>query len=519
MEKLKTNVIDEISLIIGIAEPQLRFLLTILSTYLIAFTYRALLYKKITRYIRILYNLFFSLALIIFFTRGNRMELVILIQPIFFTWLAIKIGGDILNFRKSISSIAAICTFFYLLYCYKKHSTNSYDLNFLTPLSVLSLRLMGLALDYGDFNELIGNEKKPESRINDWQPLLPEKDRGLQEFPSLIETLSFCLYYGTFFVGPQFPYKLYEKFISLELFYLERKKGDKIKGVVLSGSISSAIRQFFIGAFYLAMNEVGNNFMPMTYFESKQFLASSFFFKLGFIVLLGKYFGIWKLSEVALIVSGVSYNGYSSVNDKYSWNSLENFRPNIYEKLTNLGDVIVSFNVNTNIWSKIYIFKRLRFLNNKNLSAIATLFFLAIWHGWHIGYLLAFSLEFVDMEAERRWKLIMQKNVDDFIFKEKNNKDIPKKLIKAMYFGFSHVYCTFCLGYALIPFNLLHWEPTKVVWSSVYYIGHLIPLSIFIFSLIVPMSKKHGFEQVQVQHTLIEKKTLKLTRKKNWKIE
>ena len=48
-----------------------------------------------------------------------------------------------------------------------------------------------------------------------------------------------------------------------------------------------------------------------------------------------------------------------------------------------------------------YIFKRLKFLGNKHISQAATLFFLAIWHGFQSGYFMNFFLEFFIVNFER----------------------------------------------------------------------------------------------------------------------
>jgi len=49
-----------------------------------------------------------------------------------------------------------------------------------------------------------------------------------------------------------------------------------------------------------------------------------------------------------------------------------------------------------------YIFKRLRFLGNKNLSHFLTLMFLALWHGLFVGYFVCFLGEFVIMVIEKQ---------------------------------------------------------------------------------------------------------------------
>ena len=49
-----------------------------------------------------------------------------------------------------------------------------------------------------------------------------------------------------------------------------------------------------------------------------------------------------------------------------------------------------------------YVFRRLRFLGNKTASHILTLVFLSLWHGFYVGYLILFALEFLMLVGERQ---------------------------------------------------------------------------------------------------------------------
>ena len=49
-----------------------------------------------------------------------------------------------------------------------------------------------------------------------------------------------------------------------------------------------------------------------------------------------------------------------------------------------------------------YVFRRLRFLGNKTASHILTLVFLSLWHGFYVGYLILFGLEFCMLVGERQ---------------------------------------------------------------------------------------------------------------------
>merc|ERR1719339_279455 len=58
-----------------------------------------------------------------------------------------------------------------------------------------------------------------------------------------------------------------------------------------------------------------------------------------------------------------------------------------------------------------YIFKRLKFLNNRMVSQTATLAFLAVWHGWHDGYYVTFFNEFIVISFEKDFSTVWNKSV------------------------------------------------------------------------------------------------------------
>lgn len=63
--------------------------------------------------------------------------------------------------------------------------------------------------------------------------------------------------------------------------------------------------------------------------------------------------------------------------------------------------LVDSFNINTNTWVMSYVYKRLRFLNNRLLSQAGALTFLAVWHGYHSGYYVTFIHEFFVINFEK----------------------------------------------------------------------------------------------------------------------
>lgn len=99
------------------------------------------------------------------------------------------------------------------------------------------------------------------------------------------------------------------------------------------------------------------------------------------------------------IFLGIAYNKDSKGH--VQWNGVENIKLSLFETTLEFDDYIKSFNVNTNHWIAQYVYKRLKFLGNRNISQAAALVFLAIWHGFHSGYYVCFFFEFIVIYAER----------------------------------------------------------------------------------------------------------------------
>ena len=87
----------------------------------------------------------------------------------------------------------------------------------------------------------------------------------------------------------------------------------------------------------------------------------------------------------------------------------------------------MSFNINTNLWSKRYVYKRLAFLGNRDLSQLGTLVFLAVWHGFYTGYLWAFALEFLAMQAESLLRVLSKRRKKEREKEEKGEKEKEKR--------------------------------------------------------------------------------------------
>ncbi|KAJ3056353.1 Lysophosphatidylcholine acyltransferase 3, partial [Quaeritorhiza haematococci] len=202
----------------------------------------------------------------------------------------------------------------------------------------------------------------------------------------------------------------------------------------------------------------------------------------------------------------MSFEGYrttpaktkaSSIRLQPIWNGLANCRPEIIEWPWALSDMVISFNVNTNMWSKVYVFKRLRFLGSKSLSTFLTLSFLALWHGHHLGYFLCFYLEFIDLACERRWKSLIRP-FTTWLYPESSTTSEPKekmmmrlpmmkRVLRVLFRLGAYFWTTFMFGYALVSFHAVHWGPIVKVWGRLGFVGHWVLVAILLLDVIKPL--------------------------------
>ncbi|OQR66884.1 lysophospholipid acyltransferase 5-like [Tropilaelaps mercedesae] len=331
------------------------------------------------------------------------------------------------------SFIFAMC---YLLAGYLYTATENYDIKWTMPQCILCLRLIGVAFDYydggvEDFNSL------PSDR----------RATALKDLPSPLEMLGHSYYFGGCMVGPQFSMQRYRDFVQGTLW-----SGQKTKN---ANSITYSMNRLVLGVIAMAFYHFGAIYFNDTIILSEEYLTEwSWPARWAFLgvygtVALHKYVACW-------LMAGAN-----------QWNGLENIGLWHFETTTNFDGFIRAFNINTNKWVAQYIFKRLKFLGNKQLSQLIALGFLALWHGFHPGYYLCFVNEFLVMKFERDVTQIIDSfpQVRGIVYHDK---------LQWLRLAFMKVYVATLFGYCLVPFVLL--KPSKFlkVYATFYYIPSIL---------------------------------------------
>ncbi|CAG8511917.1 13203_t:CDS:2 [Dentiscutata heterogama] len=418
--------VKSLSVQTGISESVLRLLLSILFAYPISLLYKLTLVRplktKWAPFIRNLYVVITGLSLSYFYNGPYiKHSLITTIT----TWLFCHFGNLFGN--RAFSTVASLLfNVIYLLVGYYMTATDEYDVSWTMTQCVLCLRMIGFAMDFMDGEKLLkskppvnakensvntneksidtkNNSQKTELSVNtrpQKQPISFEKNIQLATLPSLIETIGYAHFFGAFLIGPQFSFHLYRKFITMSLY------PDPTN--IPSGSYWYALKSFLLGALYLGVQQVGAGYFPQYYLITAEYAR-------------------------ACVLSGISFNGYDD-NGNAEWNGMANVEKWNFEFATSLTQIIGSFNTNTNLWTKLYIFKRLIFLGNKQLSSIISLIFLALWHGLHSGQSCG-------------------------------------------------------LQYAIVSFGLLKWDYVIAAYNSVYWVGHIIVFGLLFLDIILPRPK------------------------------
>lgn len=302
---------------------------------------------------------------------------------VYHSLLAVLVSYLLITVLNGTPLIAASFAFHmtYLLFGYYYTSTETYDITWTMPHCVLTLKLIGLAFDISD-------GQRPEQELS-----ATLKKSCVKVKPSLLELAAFTYFPASCLVGPQFSFRRYCSFINKEF-------------GKYTGNMSAGAKRAAVGFIYLFVNVVGSGYLPDNYIYSEELSANhnilSRIFLLGIWsrITLYKYISIWLLTESVAICFGLTFNGVDEKGNA-DWTGCSNIKLLVFENTRRFQHYIDSFNVQTNHWVAEYIYKRLKFLNNRYMSQLGALIFLAIWHGFHSGYYMCFFMEFSVIICER----------------------------------------------------------------------------------------------------------------------
>lgn len=432
------NPVEALANVSGASQPAIRLILSVLAAYPLGAVYRNL---KTSVTVKHLFIAVTGLAIVLFNYGFDLYHSLLAVTATYF-----------FNTFFATSSLLVPLSFCYhlgyLLIGYYFTTSDTYDIKWTMPHCVLVLRLIGLAFDISDSYEKERQNKRDDKCV---------------EVPSLLELIAFTYFPASVLVGPQFTLIRYKRFVSGQ--YEQHT----------TGAPAYAAKKFLQGTFYLVVNQVGSQFVSDAYLLSPEFEEESFFMKHVYMGMWGrvslyKYISIWLLAEGAAVLFGLTYIDAKPGDREYDSDELSgcsNIKVGVFENTSKFGHYVESFNVQTNHWVAVYVYKRLKFLNNRVLSHLGALLFLAIWHGFHSGYYMTFFMEFMVIRMEKEIEPIFQKN-------ERVQVLMQQPLVKLAVFVVLKFYTIAFAGWCLVPFVFLSFSKWWHIYTVVRFSGFFL---------------------------------------------
>lgn len=190
-------------------------------------------------------------------------------------------------------------------------------------------------------------------------------------------------------------------------------------------------------------------------------------------------------------MAGLGYNGKND-KDEDQWDGVRDLHIFKWELGSDFQSVIESFNCGTNTFAKNHIFKRLKWLGNKYYSHAVTLIYLAVWHGYHLGYFLLFAYEFACVIAQDQLYALIKRTPGAAEF-------FSKPHIRPLTWLFGRITINVSMAFAFFTFGLIKkeiwWQPVK----SMYFYGYIIyfalwPITHFVLLKVLPRKPKEKSE-------------------------
>lgn len=431
----------------GGSEAAVRLLLGQLLGYPVVLFYR----KYISRQSTTLQHLYFIISGLLagWFVIGQDIQHSL--AAILSTYIILAAAGGTL-----VSVIISfIFNFGYLLVGYYFTESEGYDICWTMPHCVLCLRLIALTFDCYDGAR--ARRRGTDSLSRDQQKT------ALDESPSLIEMLSHNFFIGGYFIGPQIQMRKYQQ--SMTPTYQDALPGSPL---------GYGLQRLGCGFLYLMFHILGAMYLFPDWPSSEDFINSCFLNKLALLpfwckITLSRYIAFWLIAEGVCVISGLSYVGVTEDDkgrQRIDWRGCANVKPSRLETSTKFGHVIESFNINTNNWVAVYIYKRLKFMGSRTVSQLVTLLFLAVWHGFHSGYYLVFLNEFLIIKVEREFLSIWGKSA-----KAARWRGSLHGARVTSFLGWLYVFML--LPHCLVPFVLLTYNKFVPSYMSMYFCLYL----------------------------------------------
>lgn len=340
-----------------------------------------------------------------------------------------------------------------------------------------------------------------------------QKSMRITKMPSLLEFFGYCFYFPGVLIGPSTRFTDYIAWSNGSL-YLSTKGKEKAttsstKSIPLppAGRIRASMIELGVGVGFMALFAVfGGKYgferlvLPreeggITHWPLLKKIA---FTQLAGLIARTKYYGIWSLTNGACILSGLGYNGvaprYSNpssttngdssekdLSTRTKWNRCRNIDILNIEFANNWKELLDHWNMNTNVWLRNNVYKRIAKPGSKPgfKSTMATFLTSAFWHGIAPGYYLTFLFGGLAQSVARS----LRRHLRPFFFVDPKASNPTVKNLKQ--YNFSQLFYTslsilsvqISLNFIVIPFMLLEFRLSLRAWHTLAYYGVVLTLA------------------------------------------
>ena len=178
---------------------------------------------------------------------------------------------------------------------------------------------------------------------------------------------------------------------------------------------------------------------------------SAFGYIIAFSVFKAKLYFIWKYIESANNLWFGGFNGHG-------WSISSNVDIVAIETAPNMSTFTRQWNEKTSHWLNRYVYQR------HGGNQIITYAIAAIWHGFYPGYYLTYATTVMGTMCERMGR-----------------KRLTPKFGHRLWYKVACVLTIHIVGaYGTTPFVLCDFAPSLAMWSSQYFIGHLLMVCFYV---------------------------------------
>jgi lysophospholipid acyltransferase len=347
-----------------------------------------------------------------------------------------------------------------------------WSLDFTGPQMLLTLKFTFYAFDLNDMYR----SKDEIAKMDKILAAHVEKSRLLY-VPSTLQYFSYMFWYGTFLAGPTLCPRQHFEFVDMTTFPDKKvPSGSLIRGLLLLG----------YGFFTAAGVVIQGSFLPVSWLLTAEYAARPIIHKMLYLWVSSSlqrctYYFAWLLAEGQCVLSGMGFNGVDEAATKktgkiiYKWDRASNVRPLALESATSIKEVTENWNLGADRWLRYYIYLRLP----PPFSAWAmyiTYVASAFWHGFYPGYYVTFVTAAFSTEFFRG------------IFRK-----IRPRMLNAQgqnswaYAIISRIVTSYTLAYTFVGFLLLSWERIILLYSTLYFHGHIFFFAgLFLLAYVIP---------------------------------